>query len=210
MIAIEDNISTAARIENILGPKTDRYCSNGFRNVRFSFANITFSDKTLKGNVYVDFSKKWSSKKDSRQTPHLGTAEYVSIAVLMAELYVRLSMGFGNRDIAVSWVKQVKLKSMPEINRESIQPFHIRQQNEEDRQSAFEIVIGHMLMHIIIAHPLKHARPVEPHFNFADYLSRLHKNFYYNGYREVNHDVHNVQINPAGYEASGDIPLPMP
>jgi hypothetical protein len=41
MVAIEDNISTAARIENILGPKTDRYCSNGFRNVRFSFADIS-------------------------------------------------------------------------------------------------------------------------------------------------------------------------
>ncbi|MDR1552684.1 MAG: hypothetical protein LBS69_04380 [Prevotellaceae bacterium] len=207
MAAIQENISTATRIENILGPKKDRYCSNGFRNVRFSFANIAFSDSVLNGNVCVDFSKKWSSKKDDRQMPHLGTTEYVSISILLTELYLRLSMGFGSRDIAVSWVKQVRLKSMPEINRESIQPFHIRKQNEDDRQSAFKIVIGHMLMYVIIAHPLKHVQTVDPYFNFADYLCGLHKNFHYNGYREINHDVHNVQINPVGYEASGDILL---
>jgi hypothetical protein len=207
MEAINDNISTAVRIENILGSKKDRYCSNGFRNVCFSFADFYFSGKTLKGTVCVDFSKKWSSKKSSRQTPHLGTAEYVSIAILIAELYLRLSMGFGSLEIGVSWVKQVKLKSMPEINRKKIQPFHIRQQNEEDRQSSFEIVIGHMLMYVIIAHPIGYVHTFEPHFNFADYLRGLHKNFHYKGYKEANHDVYNVRINPAGYEASGDISL---
>jgi hypothetical protein len=116
-------------------------------------------------------------------------------------------MGFDSRDIAVSWVKQVKLKSMPEINRERIQPVLIRQKDEGDRQSSFEIVTGHMLMHVIIAHPMRNVHPVEPNFNFADYLRELHRNFHYNGYREVNHDIHNVRINPSGYEASGDIPV---
>jgi hypothetical protein len=207
MVATQDNITMVARIEDILGAKKDRYCSNGFRNVRYSFANIVFSDRILKGEISVDFSKKWSSKKNSQQMPHLGTAEYVSIAILMIELYLRLVMGFDSREIAVSWVKQMKLKSMPKINRKKIQPFHICQQKEKDGQSTFEILTGHMLTHVIIAHPQRHIHTINPYFNFADYLSGLHRSFYYEGYKEVNHDVHNVQINSAGYEASGDIPI---
>ena len=115
-------------VEELSSTQVGSYCSNGFRNVNYSFSDFSLEEKILKSNLHVDFSKYSLSEpwliKQSFQ-PHLRTTEYVVIAVLMSELYLSLALKISQEELAKSWVKQVKLKSSPQFAINSIQPISV-------------------------------------------------------------------------------------
>ena len=212
-------MNSISNVEVLSSTKVGHYCSNGFRNVNYSFSDFTLYEKILKSNLHVSFSKPtssepWLSKPSFR--PQLRTCEYVVVSILMSELYLSLAYRISQEDLTKSWVKQVKLKNTPQIVSDFIQPIsvariHSVKLSPIQMESSFEIAIGETEIELTIAHSNTSEKEIddcilsEAYNDFACFLQNLNLNFYKVGYKSLNHLIHDIKTEPDLMIASAQI-----
>ncbi|MCL2073703.1 MAG: AvrD family protein [Marinilabiliaceae bacterium] len=196
---ILESIKSYSSVEEILGPKEQRYCSEGFKNVNFSFSDMVIKGGSLEAKVHVDFSKKWSSKNNENLKPHLGTTEYFNIAVIMSELLLLSQFELDDVSISKSWVSYLKMKTKPAGENSLIQNVKLDYDGTFEKKSGygtsyFNISIGHMTIMLGIDHEIKKPR-IEPFYvDFSFFIKNLEKHFYKTGYKECETEIRDVEL----------------
>ena len=203
VMEVLESIKCYSSIEEVLGSKSKRYCSAGFRNVNFSFSNMTIANNSLDAKVHVDFSKKWSSKNDENLKPHLGTTEYFNIAVILSELFLISFFELDDAAISKSRVSYLKMKAKPAGDNNLIQDVKVDyngtlEKGLDSGASSFDISIGHMMIQLSIVHEIKKQRTETPYVDFSVFLNRLEHHFFKTGYKESKTDIKNVELNLYG------------
>jgi len=194
-----EGIKCYSSVEDVLGPKSKRYCSTGFKNVNFSFSNMTITNSSLEAKVHVDFSKKWSSKNDESLNPHLGTTEYFNISVILSELLLISYFELDDLTVSKSWVSHLKMKAKPAGDQNLIQDVKVNYNGTFGEgsifgESSFDISIGHMMVQLTIVHEIKKTRTEAPFVDLSIFLKRLEHHFNKKGYKETETDIRDIEL----------------
>jgi len=205
-----NHMNPIPNVKELSNTQVGSYCSNGFRNINYSFSDFSLEEKVLKSNLHVDFSKySLFEPRLIRQLfqPHLRTTEYVVIAVLMSELYMSLALKISQEDLAKSWIKQIKMKSSPQFAINTLQPISVVRKkfiklSSHQMESSFEIVIGETIIQLTIAHSNAKEKNIddcifsEAYNVFAYFLQNLDFNFYKTGYKSLEHIFQDIKTEP--------------
>ncbi|OCW93300.1 hypothetical protein A9168_12225 [Macellibacteroides sp. HH-ZS] len=186
--------------EEVLGPKNNRYCSEGFKNVDFAFFDLKIDFRILKSKVKITFSKQWSSKNNENLKPHLGTTEYFNISLILSELLLTSYFDMDEIAISKSYVRYLKMKARRVFDNNLILDAIVNlidtmEERGNTVTSTFDIVIGHMDIRLSIVHEISKPRNIISHDKLYDFINRVEYNFYKNGYKESTTDINNIELN---------------
>jgi hypothetical protein len=93
-------------IEDCLGEKAKRYFSDGFRHIKYEYNNLMSHDKITEGSVKMFYD--WEYKQEKHC--HIGTVEYIAIALFIAEKKLKEYFLLSESEIALSWISSFHMK----------------------------------------------------------------------------------------------------
>jgi len=123
----------------------------------------------------------------------------------MSELYLSLSLKISQEELAKSWIKQVKLKSPPQLPISTVQPISVTRKkiiklSSLQMESSFEIIIGETIVQLTVAHSNAKERNMEDCAAsnvFAYFMQNLDLNFYKTGYKSLEHIIQDIKAEPS-------------
>ncbi|MDR3246539.1 MAG: hypothetical protein LBT50_08925 [Prevotellaceae bacterium] len=143
----------------MLGPKEDRYFSNGFKGIDISYNDEEVYQGQYKATIAVGFGV-WAKKKGTVLTPHLGTTEFISVAAVVCQQLMEKSVGLSPEIIKRAWINHFNCKMKPcddtDYDNIPVSGKIVSEQKELDHVVyGFEVRIGSVLIKPVVCSPLK-------------------------------------------------------
>ena len=192
-------------ISEFLGPKENRYFSNGFKSMNIRYSNIVQNDGSLSVTIQAETGSNWSKKNKQNMSPHLGTTEFIAISAMISQLLLEKEMRLSNDEIEQSWISRFmcKIKQCTEVDQRNISVTGKILSTEPLAgflQSQIRVQIGTMQVTLFICHP------------YAGSLNRNKKetdsvNLYTNGYKMRDHAVTGVVLDMESKTSSADVSI---
>jgi hypothetical protein len=167
------------KIEDFLGSKISRYSSNGYKNVKFSFANFQVRPNFITNDLEVTWPLNWALKTSNIVKPHIGTIEYFAISAITSELLLSITYDLREEDIAKAWIRGFTFKARANTDTE-----HVHHTVETKLKyttptsnsingfvSCFEIRVNKMEITLYIDHIGKESNRDFPHVKFLVFFS---------------------------------------
>jgi hypothetical protein len=145
-------------ISELLGPKENRYFSNGFKYMEILYGDFTQNDGSLFTTIQVKSGSGWLKKNGKNLSPHLGTTEFIAIAAVMTQHLLEREKQLSNDEIEWSWISRFicKIRQCTEIDQHYI-PISGKIESTESLadflQSKIQIQIGTLQIILFVCHP---------------------------------------------------------
>ncbi|WP_454043518.1 AvrD family protein [Cellulosimicrobium sp. Marseille-Q8652] len=201
-------MSTAASIDDLLGPASARFFGSGYRAVRHEVHDLVLeSDPTgasrVRGTASLRYPPSWSSKQGRALVPHVSSIDAFVLAAQLAEVLLARSLGLGDEDRSRAWVRSVDLRSgtQPQEDLEAV-PLSARvvasSTSPDGPATTVEARVGTLTAVLVVVHPPGvRRRPVDGPVVLDDLLGPAGRRFHAGGYTASSQEILDVELDDA-------------
>jgi len=192
-------------ISEFLGPKENRYFSNGYKAMEIFYEDITQIDESLITSIQVMTGSSWSKKNGKNMVPHLGTTEIISISAIMSQHLLERQMHLNSDEIERAWISRFKCKirQRTDINQNQIPvsgKIILTESFNDFFQSQILVQIGTLRVTLYVCHP-----PAGSSNSSIKDTGSI--NLYYKGYKLRDHSINDVVLDSVNKTSSGTVTL---
>ena len=190
-------------ISELLGPKGNRYFSNGYKSIEILYGDFAQNDGNLFTTIQAKSGGSWSKKNEKNMSPHLGTTEFIAIAAVMTQHLLEKEMQLSNDEIERSWISRFvcKIKQCTEIDQHYI-PVSSKVVSTEVLagflQSQVQIQIGTLQATLFVCHP-----PAGSSNQYKKDAGSI--NLYQKGYKLRDLSIYDVVLDRENKTSSGNV-----
>lgn len=201
-------MSTAASIDDLLGPASARFFGSGYRAVRHELRDLVHERgptgvPEVHGSASLRYPRSWSEKDGRALVPHVSSIDAFVLAAQLAEVLLVLSLGLRDEERTRAWVRSVDLRSgaQPQEDLESV-PLSARlvatSTGPREVASTVEARVGTLTTVLVVAHPPgARGRPVDGPVVLDDLLGPALERFHAGGYTASSQEIVDVEVDDA-------------
>jgi hypothetical protein len=202
-------MSTAASIDDLLGPASARFFGAGYRAVRHEVSELVHEvplsgGPRVRGTAAVRYPAEWSTKGARSFAPHVSSIDAFVLGTQLAEVLLATVLGLGREERELSWVRSVDLRSGPRPQEDlAAVPLSAGVVATADGPgtptATVEARVGTITVRLVVAHPpCAPARAVAGPLRLDELLGPASGRFHACGYASSSQDLADVVLDEDG------------
>lgn len=199
---IQENV----HIDQLLGDPTQRYFSTGFRFFEFTLEDCSFTKDSMQGTARAIYN---GPARPRDETPHLGSIEYLAVALRLATVGLNRLARLGKADVDRALLTRYTINIQDELG-VGDHPFQCRMVSSESSWESvqgsitvFSISIGPTQIELRVDHRggVRYMKQLPDEETIQLHLAQL----FSIGYRHRSLDIHSIALLPEHHTATARV-----
>jgi hypothetical protein len=195
-------------MDDLLGPRAQRFFGDGFRRVEHAIGDVVVTSVegagSARATAALDYPADWSKKSGSGElVPHLSTVDAYVLAVQLCEIYLGHAYGLEAEQRSRIWVRSASIKAGTNPQEDlGVCPMRLRHIGAEvvsdslcGMVSTFECTVGTLKVRLLLEHDAGHPVTGPGFYDTAEsVLGPAGLRHYGDGYKLRSHALTDVVI----------------